>query len=76
MFWTVTFKRLAGSVTNALPRTYGARPDLEKGNRLLAVATEGGILLTLTGPPERTADQAAGPVTTPRFRSTVNAPAS
>lgn len=76
MFWTMTFKRLAGSVSNVLPRTYGARPDLEKGNRLLAVATEGGILLTLSGPPEPHAEEAAGPATTPRFRSTVNAPAS
>lgn len=76
MFWTMTFKRLTGSVTNALPRTYGARPDLEKGNRLLAVATEAGILLTLSGPPESQAEQAAGPASTTRFRSTVNAPAS
>ena len=75
MFWTVTFNRLAESVATALPKKYGARPDLEKGERMLAVATEGGIVLTLSGPPARHADQAAGPVT-PRYRSTVNAPAS
>ena len=75
MFWTVTFTRLAESVATALPKKYGGRPDLEKGERLLAVATEGGIVLTLSGPPARHADQAAGPVT-PRFRSTVNAPAA
>jgi len=75
MFWTVTFKRLAESVVTALPKTYGARPDLEKGERLLAVATEGGIVVTLSGPPARKADQAVSPAT-PRYRSTVNARAS
>ena len=75
MFWTVTFRRLAGSAPTGLPKTYGARPDLEKGERLLAVATEGGIVLTLSGPPPRQAGAVAGPVT-PRYRSTVNAPAS
>ena len=75
MFWTVTFNRLAESVATALPKTYGARPDLERGNRLLAVATEGGIVLTLSGPPAHRADAVASPVT-PRYRSTVIAPAS
>jgi len=75
MFWTVTFNRLAESVVTALPKTYGARPDLAKGQRLLAVATEGGIVLTLSGPPARRADTVASPVT-PRYRSTVIAPAS
>ena len=75
MFWTVTFTRLAESVATALPKKYGGRPDLEKGERMLAVATEGGIVLTLSGPPARHADQAGGP-DTPRYRSTVNAPAA
>ncbi len=75
MFWTVTFRRLVDSVATAVPTTYGARPDLEKGQRLLAVATEGGIVLTLSGPPARQADAVSGPAT-PRYRSTVNAPAS
>ena len=75
MFWTVTFSRLAESVATALPKTYGARPDLAKGQRLLAVATEGGIVLTLSGPPAHRADAVTGPAT-PRYRSTVNAPAS
>jgi hypothetical protein len=75
MFWTVTLNRLAESVATALPKTYGARPDLAKGQRLLAVATEGGIVLTLSGPPPRQAGAMTGPVT-PRYRSTVTAPAS
>jgi hypothetical protein len=75
MLWTVTFNRLAESVASALPKTYGSRPDLAKGDRLLAVATEGGIVLTLSGPPARQAAAAAGPAA-PRYRSTANAPAS
>ena len=75
MFWTVTFTRLAESVATALPKKYGGRPDLEKGERLLAVATEGGIVLTLSGPPARQAAAVASPAT-PRYRSTVNAPAA
>jgi hypothetical protein len=75
MFWTVTFTRLAESVATALPKKYGGRPDLEKGQRLLAVATEGGIVLTLSGPPARQAAAVASPAA-PRYRSTVNAPAA
>lgn len=75
MFWTVTFTRLAESVASALPKKYGGRPDLEKGERLLAVATEGGIVVTLSGPPARPAAAVASPAT-PRYRSTVNAPAA
>lgn len=75
MFWTVTFKRLVDSVGTTVPRTYGARPDLEKGERLLAVATEGGIVLTLSGPPARQPAAVASPAS-PRYRSTVNAPAA
>ena len=58
MFWNMTIRRLGASAIPVFPTTYAARPDLETGIRLLAMATEGGILLTLSGPP--TASQ--GPV--------------
>jgi len=51
MFWNMTIRRLGGAAIPVFPRTYAARPDLETGTRLLAMATEGGILLTLSGPP-------------------------
>lgn len=51
MFWNMTIRRLSGSAIPVFPRTYAARPDLATGTRLLAMATEGGILLTLSGPP-------------------------
>ena len=73
MFWNLTVRRLGGAPLGvALPRTMGARPDLETGERLLVIATEGGVLLArCPPPPPRTPE--AGPAT-PRFRSTVNAP--
>ena len=51
MFWNMTIRRLGASAIPVFPTTYAARPDLETGTRLLALATEGGILLTLSGPP-------------------------
>ena len=42
---------LPGIKIPVFPKTFAARPDLETGMRLLAMATEGGILLTLSGPP-------------------------
>jgi hypothetical protein len=73
MFWNFTVRRLGGTPVDAtFPRTYGARPDLETGERLLVIATEGGILLTRCAAPTPRATE-AGPAT-PRFRSTVNAP--
>ena len=73
MFWNFTVRRLGGAPLDAtFPRTFGARPDLETGERLLVIATEAGILLARCAPPApRVSD--AGPAT-PRFRSTVNAP--
>jgi len=76
MFWTLTVRRLVGAGTPiaALPKTYGARPDLETGQRMLAVATEGGIVLTVSGPPPAKPDAPAG-ATGPQYRSTVQTPA-
>jgi hypothetical protein len=51
MFWNMTIRRLGGAAIPVFPKTYAARPDLETGTRLLAMATEGGILVTLSGPP-------------------------
>jgi hypothetical protein len=51
MFWNMTIRRLGGAAVPIFPKTFAARPDLETGTRLLAMATEGGILLTLSGPP-------------------------
>jgi hypothetical protein len=76
MFWTLTVNKLVGAPGPAKPywpHQYGARPDLETGQRMLAVATEGGIVLTVTGPPPAKAEGAA-PVTGPQYRSTVHAP--
>lgn len=75
MFWTLTVRRLVGAGTpaTAWPKCYGARPDLETGQRMLALATEGGIVLTLSGPPTATPEVpvvAAGP----HYRSTVHTP--
>ena len=53
MFWTLTVQRLVGASVQAMPKVYGARPDLETGERMLAVATEGGIVLALSGPPPK-----------------------
>jgi hypothetical protein len=78
MFWTLTVRRLVGAGTpaTAWPKCYGARPDLETGQRMLALATEGGIVLTLSGPPSAKAEGAAGTAgaTGPQYRSTVHAP--
>ncbi|MGD0485029.1 MAG: hypothetical protein ABSB58_10350 [Gemmatimonadales bacterium] len=81
MFWTLTVRRLVGAGTPATvwPKTFGARPDLETGQRMLAVATEGGIVLTVSGPPPAKAEGAAGAAGTagatgPQYRSTVHAP--
>ena len=51
MFWNMTIRRLGGAAIPLFPKTFAARPDLETGTRLLAMATEAGILLTLSGPP-------------------------
>ena len=53
MFWNMTIRRLGGAAIPMFPKTYAARPDLETGTRLLAMATEGGILFFLSGPPPR-----------------------
>lgn len=53
MFWNMTIRRLGGAAIPIFPKTYAARPDLETGTRLLAMATEGGILFFLSGPPPR-----------------------
>jgi hypothetical protein len=76
MFWTLTVNKLVGSPgpgKTAWPKTYGARPDLETGQRMLAVATEGGIVLTVSGPPPAKAEGMGG-ATAPQYRSTVHAP--
>ena len=76
MFWTLTVNKLVGAPGPAKPywpHQYGARPDLETGQRMLAVATEGGIVLTVTGPPTARPEApvvAAGP----HYRSTVHTP--
>jgi len=75
VFWTLTVRRLVGAGTpaTAWPKCYGARPDLETGQRMLALATEGGIVLTVTGPPTARPEApvvAAGP----HYRSTVHTP--
>lgn len=51
MFWNMTIRRLGGAAIPVFPKTYASRPDLETGARILAMATEGGILIALTGPP-------------------------
>jgi hypothetical protein len=51
MFWNMTNRRLGGAAVPLFPRTYAARPDLETGTRLLAMATEAGLLFFLSGPP-------------------------
>ena len=51
MFWTLTVRRLAGAVAGGFPKRFGSRPDLETGQRLVAVATEGGIVAAVSGPP-------------------------
>ena len=76
MFWTLTVNKLVGAPgpgKTAWPKTYGARPDLETGQRMLAVATEGGIILTVSGPPPAKAEGSAA-VTGPQYRSTAHAP--
>ena len=74
MFWNVTLRRLGGAPATRFPKTFDGRPDLESGQRMLAVATEAGILVTMAGPPPaRTAEDAESPPV-PRFRSTVRAP--
>jgi hypothetical protein len=50
MFWNMTIRRLGGPAVPVFPRTWAGRPDLETGTRFLAMATEGGILVTLAGP--------------------------
>ena len=51
MFWTLTVRRLADAVAGGFPKRFGSRPDLETGRRLLAVATEGGIVSAVSDPP-------------------------
>jgi len=72
MFWNLTVRRLGGDPLGpALPRTYGGRPDLETGERLLVVATEGGVLLARCSAPNPPSSGSGQP--TPRFRSSVGA---
>lgn len=51
MFWTLTVRRLADAVAGTFPKRFGSRPDLETGQRLVAVATEGGIVVAVSDPP-------------------------
>jgi hypothetical protein len=51
VFLACTVRRLSGAVAGGFPRRFGARPDLESGRRLVAVATAGGIVAALSGPP-------------------------
>jgi hypothetical protein len=76
VFWTLTVRRLVGAGTpaTAWPKCYGARPDLETGQRMLALATEGGIVLTVSGPPTAQPEAPAVPAG-PQYRSTVHYPA-
>jgi hypothetical protein len=71
MFWTLTVRRLADVVASGFPKRFGSRPDLETGRRLVAVATEGGIVVAVSEPPPSKA-RAAATVTPPppAYRST------
>lgn len=71
MFWALTVRRLAGRGASGRPDRVGSRPDLETGRRLLAVATEGGIVVVVNEPPPVPPRSAAEPRSAPRFRSTV-----
>jgi hypothetical protein len=51
MFWTLTVRRLTDAVAGTFPRRFGSRPDLETGQRLVAVATEAGIVAAVSDPP-------------------------
>ncbi len=51
MFWTLTVRRLTDAVAGTFPRRFGSRPDLETGQRLVAVATEAGIVVAVSDPP-------------------------
>jgi hypothetical protein len=70
MFWNMTIRRLGGATIPLFPKTWAARPDLATGQRLLAMATEGGILFFLSGPPPAAQRPAppggGGPGGTPR----------
>ena len=61
MFWTLTVRRLADAVAGGFPKRFGSRPDLETGRRLVAVATEGGIVVAVSDPPPSPA-RAAAPI--------------
>ena len=64
MFWALTVRRLADAVVTGFPKRFGSRPDLETGKRLVAVATEGGIVTAVSEPPPsvpRPAPQPAAP---------------
>ncbi len=76
MFWNLTVRQLADAVAGGFPKRYGSRPDLETGKRLVAVATEGGIVVTVSDPPPAGARAAAQQPAAPQFRSTVNSPRS
>ena len=70
MFWTLTVRRLADAVAGGFPKRFGSRPDLETGQRLVAVATEGGIVAAVSDPPPSPAraSSAAAPLT-PAYRA-------
>jgi hypothetical protein len=74
MFWNLTVRRLADAVAGGFPKRYGSRPDLETGQRLVAVATEGGIVVTVSDPPPSGARAVAQQPPVPHFRSSVVAP--
>ncbi len=59
MFWSLTVRRLADAVAGGFPRRFGSRPDLETGQRLVAVATEGGIVAAVSDPPPAARSAAA-----------------
>ncbi len=61
MFWALTVRRLADAVAGGFPRRFGSRPDLESGKRLVAVATEGGIVTAVSDPPPAAQRAAALP---------------
>lgn len=74
MFWTLTVRRLADAVAGGFPKRYGSRPDLETGKRMVAVATEGGIVVAVSDPPPSGARAPSPQTPLPQFRSTVGAP--
>jgi hypothetical protein len=71
MFWTFTVRQIADAVASGFPKRFGSRPDLETGKRLVAVATEGGIVAAVSDPPPSAGRAAPTIPVTPQYRSTV-----